>query len=556
MSLTFCILVAANLISELTYKLDVLHRIINFDETHHKKSTEGDKGGSRSTTLTKPDLPRFGSRFAKDNGDHVTGVYGSPPLEPMPPVIIFKTTATDPKRIRVKPDWVKNLPTVVGKWGFEEVCEMGAHFASRPNGSMEDTLFMKTVLFYASMYEDTLAPTFKWDGDRLVEGPLLIKGDSGAGRNAKSVESIEFRRKMHLKGVYLMPGLPNATGVSQEMDNLYSIFKGDTDAKAEQIFERKTFERAKIVSQLKDTPEIEIPVAHLTNDNIPEIINGKPGDAIEDRPFDNSFTPKKLWGSWVAIGFTPFTRKALLHKKVRRTLGEGGASKEMKEVLESVSAKYADLKEKVKGKGLNEFVFNAKLPFVRKNARLEKTKQEQIQSLVKNKGAFSAGAQWCNVGLELLGAEAVVTAQLEQLDSDAKKVANAAAKKATQSENKLKKAEDAVKVFKSIDKSPGKDEWKNIIMFLLPRIDKTTAPSKVSSIKKAKEKLAQLAIEHEKPWLAIVEEELNKARAEAPALEGAAEEDRVRAELWEDLEIDREEVLGPEDPEDIQLTAV
>ena len=121
MSVTFCILVAANLISELTYKLDVLHRIINFDETHHKKSTEGDKGGSRSTTLTNPDLPRFGSRFAKDNGDHVTGVYGSPPLEPMPPVIIFKTTATDPKRIRVKPDWVKNLPTVVGKWGFEEV---------------------------------------------------------------------------------------------------------------------------------------------------------------------------------------------------------------------------------------------------------------------------------------------------------------------------------------------------------------------------------------------------------------------------------------------------
>ena len=30
----------------------------------------------------------------------------------------------------------------------------------------------------------------------------------------------------------------------------------------------------------------------------------------------------------------------------------------------------------------------------------------------------------------------------------------------------------------------------------------------------------------------------------------------MRAELWEDLEIDREEVLGPEDPEDIQLTAV
>ena len=156
----------------------------------------------------------------------------------------------------------------------------------------------------------------------------------------------------------------------------------------------------------------------------------------------------------------------------------------MKEVLESVSAKYVDLKEKVKGKGFNEFVLNAKLPFVHKNTCLKKKKQEQIQSLVKNKGAFSAGAQWCNVGLELLGAEAVVAAQLEQIDSDAKKVANAAAKRVTQSENKVKKAEEAVKVFKSVDKSPGKDEWKDIIICLLLRINKMIAPSKISSIKK------------------------------------------------------------------------
>ena len=105
--------------SELSYKYDVLHRIINLDETHHKKSTEGDKGGSRATTVTNPDLPRAGSRFCKDNGDHVSGCYGSTILEPMPPVVIYKTTAKDTKKRKVRPSWVKNLPRVVGKWGFD-----------------------------------------------------------------------------------------------------------------------------------------------------------------------------------------------------------------------------------------------------------------------------------------------------------------------------------------------------------------------------------------------------------------------------------------------------
>ena len=165
------------------------------------------------------------------------------------------------------------------------------------------------------------------------------------------------------------------------MDNLYGVFKQDTDEKASEVFKRKTFARAKIVEQLKDTPFIEIPVAHLKNDNIPEIIDGNPEDSIKDKPWDRNFTPKKLWEIWLAIGFTPFTRKALLHKKVRHTLGEGSASKEMKVTLETVAAKYQDLKGKIKVKGLNEFVFDAKLPVDRKNARLELTKKEQIHSL-------------------------------------------------------------------------------------------------------------------------------------------------------------------------------
>ena len=40
------------------------------------------------------------------------------------------------------------------------------------------------------------------------------------------------------------------------------------------------------------------------------------------------------------------------------------------------------------------------------------------------------------------------------------------------------------------------------------------------------------------------------------AVVGDADTDAVTRNLWGDLQIDREETLGAEEPEDIQLTAV
>ena len=81
-----------------------MRRIINLDETHHKKSSQGDKGGTRSTTLTDPALPRFGSRYAKDSGNHTTGCYGTNPFEPMPPVYIFDSKVKDKAKLKLRPE--------------------------------------------------------------------------------------------------------------------------------------------------------------------------------------------------------------------------------------------------------------------------------------------------------------------------------------------------------------------------------------------------------------------------------------------------------------------
>ena len=48
---------ADDLVSELTYKFDMLRRFINIDETNHSKGSNGDKGGRRSKRLPAITLP-------------------------------------------------------------------------------------------------------------------------------------------------------------------------------------------------------------------------------------------------------------------------------------------------------------------------------------------------------------------------------------------------------------------------------------------------------------------------------------------------------------------
>ena len=206
----------------------------------------------------------------------------------------------------------------------------------------------------------------------------------------------------------------------------------------------------------------------------------------------------------------------------------------------------------MKAQGFNEFVFNAHLPVARKNNFLEMTEKQQINALVNNKGAFSAGGQWCHVGVQLLGSEAVTTAQLLQLQKEQKKARDAKEKKATARTSRVDKARETLALFSgkegssgedAKEKQPGKEEYKKIVMFLLSRLDKNVAPSKVtSSMKKMKEKLDDLESKKNKSWLALVEEEIAKAESESADHDGEQDENEVTEKIWEELEIEHDEV--------------
>ncbi len=238
------------------------------------------------------------------------------------------------------------MPEFVGHWGFCDDTVVDTQIAVCTKGSMDEALFIKTVSFYKSLYPN-LAPRFKWDGDRLIEGPIFIKTDSGPGQNCKSEAALKFRRDMHREGVHLGPGLPNATSCQQEMDDWFQDFNGRISVQAQEILEQKTYDYALLLKNCQEDGETKIKSPALTNDDLPRIINGLSSDPIEKRPFLCCATKEKIFKSWLAVGFVPFTRNALLHKKVRHLLGDGGASKEMTETLAWTQQTYRELKEKV-----------------------------------------------------------------------------------------------------------------------------------------------------------------------------------------------------------------
>ena len=175
----------------------------------------------------------------------------------------------------------------------------------------------------------------------------------------------------------------------------------------------------------------------------------------------------------------------------------------------------------------------------KKHELLQKTEDEQVWHLVESKGSFSAGAQWCTFGFQLLRSSAIIRAQTQQIDEERKGNQEARSVKLGEKRSKILKAQESLALFNS--KSTGKasaGDWKNIIKFILPRYDSTLAPSKFASIGKAKAKLDEFEAEKGKTWVELVEEEVAKAlgevESEAHRTEGTSD--------WQGLHLDDDSV--------------
>ena len=429
------------MIEEVFIPEDCKCRMINFDETDHPLSSEDDRGGPRARTYTNPSLPRPGGSSTRGSR-HTTGVYGTTAGgETLPPLFIFDSAAQTEEGLRVNEKSVIGLPRISGLFGCPTVQEFPSFVAVRASGSMDEKLFQEYVQnVILPLYPNISPEVVRDDGGRLLSGPVWVNCDSGPGRLAASYSNIEWRTQMKDVGLHLGLGCPNGTSVGQVMDDLFQTFKGACRTSTQELFNQKVYERMLKIRRRNQeegnnlTTKIAA-VVSLHQEDIPKIVNGSPGDPIDQRPFNKCFTPSRIKKCWSNIGLSPFTMNALTNKKIRHELGQSSIKtdryiiavqtppQEVAEANSSINAlneEYQAIKAKLKDEGFNHEIFDVDIPHAYKAERKD-TEEEQVEQLVKKGATFSASGIFMNTGSMLITSDALLSASKQVLDNRNKK---------------------------------------------------------------------------------------------------------------------------------------
>jgi hypothetical protein len=170
------------------------------------------------------------------------------------------------------------------------------------------------------------------------------------------------------KGLLILLGLPNATSVQQEMDVMYQGFKAATYAAwGETLLTRKLMLRGREIEEHRrinrngatGAAVVSIPLS-IGFEDLSIVVNGYDDDPIDMKPFDKFFNKERIVLSWKRVGFVPFTRNCLKHKKVRHEIGKQGEAKSAE--LEDLQDQYDHLVSLARRRGFNAGVFDASLP--------------------------------------------------------------------------------------------------------------------------------------------------------------------------------------------------
>jgi len=160
-----------------------------------------------------------------------TAIFGSSPTGELVPVHFqLPTSATSAEREKLRYDFCLDIKNTRGQFGHDEVQEWPCGIGMNEKGGINDEEFCKYL-------NNTIYPLFP-DTEDVPGKRVLLKVDSGPGRNC-----MDLLVKARFCGLYIFPGLPNATSVQQETDRNYGPFKGvihqNLDAIASRCFTNK-----------------------------------------------------------------------------------------------------------------------------------------------------------------------------------------------------------------------------------------------------------------------------------------------------------------------------
>ena len=134
----------------------------------------------------------------------------------------------------------ENLPKVVGKFGCPSIEEYNSLYSVWSKGSMDDSLLNHYIEKVVIPLYPNLAKVAEYNEiGKLLRGPIFLKIDAGPGQLVSELASVLKRKEFFEMGVFILFGLPNATAVHQEMDDMFGPFKRATYARAQIIIAAK-----------------------------------------------------------------------------------------------------------------------------------------------------------------------------------------------------------------------------------------------------------------------------------------------------------------------------
>ena len=433
-----------------------LRRMGNSDEKHHKLSNEGATSGSRANVLINPTLARCGNRVIASSR-HITGWHWvNYEGEVGAPHMIFDSSAATEEERKISLAWVVGLPHPKGFFGFEEETTLVPSFSVTPKGgtvggSLEDFATQQLYKAYPN-----ISPEWEIDYNVpagcepiVVKGPVFHQLDGGPDRLGQA--SLKFRIAAKAKGLCLFPGLQNGTAANQVMDDLFGPFQLAMDevmddivterqvaaveaeetaaaaAPAAALPPKKRRKQAQLAAEDDAVEALDYStgevatakagkvVVSLSNNDLPRVMNGRPGDPIKKRAFSRHFTKSKIVASVKKLGLYPIdAEQACSHPKVRDDTKRDGKVCPTEELQKQMTSNLTELgKLGVKTTALVVKTKKREAPIEEANIAGQQEYEQAYAKLVAD-GVTSTNV-WITLGAVAFNSAEVLAAELERV---------------------------------------------------------------------------------------------------------------------------------------------
>jgi hypothetical protein len=454
-------------VGELFFFPGQLYRIVNFDID----DTTGQRGGRPPTVFNSPAVSG-GVTAVNKSSYSATLIFGSNAAgEPLPLHFQLKTLAQTTEKQRMSINWFEKTQSVMVKFGLPEATARPCTFGMNEKAGM-NTIELEKYIF------GSILPLFPDVAD--VPGKrVILKVDSGPGRNNGPMLA-----KLRVRGVYLVPGVPNTTAVTQETDQNYgqfkSVYRSNIRLLSQERFGRKTTMR------VTDLPLL--------------VYGGSCNDTGIELPsaFEDGFSIRSNLLAWKKCGAVPLTRCALQSDKVRHEVPVHGALDHMDnltddpevEILKQLEISNRAFCQQLTNSGCDGSLLSIRAPVRTKSAGIMvKNSKERITAL---KRATTAGQNFHTTGGGHLNSDEFFKAQeLRARESKIKLMEDAKKERHKYCESQFKAG--------FIIRKKGELTYDNESRFSLPEVKILCSWKKIKTTATKKKDLIELYIATEKP---------------------------------------------------------